>query len=484
VSSSRGATRRRSVIATVALLLFVSLVAPVLASSDTEEAPLVEPDAITAAAEDARVAEAAQEQAFERQLETPVAERQREESQTAYGNLPPGEAENLLSIAFPEQIGALEADPARLIGDLHVQKKLGTYGALVSDEEGGSVLVETPVPLEAGLPGADREPVDLALEAVGSGFAPESPLTDVRLPGSAGGAIQLPHGIAVDDLPGSDGSDARRFGDSDLFYAETDAATDTLLSPTTGGVEIFEQLRAPESPEQFRYGLELPAGASLRSDGQGGAEVVADSGSAIALVPAPTAVDAQGVDVPVTMSVEGQSLVLDVPHRSRDLAYPLLVDPEVIEHWESWNAGYNTYALGYWVWGESSAGVGYEHSTGCIVTCWGSGLYSRSRGSNYFYPANSWGQFVYPGSRLDRLHQAGRLRAQQRQRLQLLHQPAARLRRHLQRLLGRLQRARRLLASQLHRQHLRHRLGGRQRHPPRRGRHRHRQRELRPCLRT
>ena len=96
-----------------------------------------------------------------------------------------------------------------------------------------------------------------------------------------------------------------------VFYPEVEEDTDLLVSPTATGVEFFDQLRSEDSPKTLRFRVQMPEGAELRSDATG-AEVVAGDGSRLAEVPPPNAVDSQGTEVPVKMSAEGGSLVIDV----------------------------------------------------------------------------------------------------------------------------------------------------------------------------
>jgi YD repeat-containing protein len=306
-------------------------------------------------------------------LLSPEAESQREASHTAYTSLSAGEAQSLLLEVFPKQLKELNADPARFLSELEIEEPLGTYGARISTGEGESALVESAVPVESDLGGEGKEPVDLALEESGEGFVPENPLTEVELPGSAEEPLQTQSGVEV-ELPASDDHPAEPLGDKNLFYPETDTATDTLVSPIAGGVEIFEQLRSPESPEQFSFALNLPAGASLQmSEEGGGAEVVSSSEEKIEEVPPPSAVDAQGTEVPVMMSVEGDSLVLDIPHKSREVAYPILVDPELLtdspsfgipgEWTSSTNGDYTLSNLGYRLAAISKGHVKYGANT-------------------------------------------------------------------------------------------------------------------------
>jgi len=270
--------------------------------------------------------ESARAAAREAELSSPKAARERAESREAYAHLTPSESRQLLSDAFPETLKSLAADPARMIGELEIEEVLGKNVARVADGEGGSQLLESPIPIEVAQPGEPKDRLDLSLEPVGSGYGPHQALTPVQLPGTAGGAIQLPSGVAV-GLPGSDTAVAQRFGSSDLFFAATDTATDTLLAPLARGVEIFHQLRSVESPEEFRYELSVPAGATLRADGSGGAEVLDAGKNPIAVVRPPSAVDAQGSVVAAELSVEGDSVVVRVEHSSIDVAYPVLLDP-------------------------------------------------------------------------------------------------------------------------------------------------------------
>ena len=310
-------------------------------------------------------------------LESPEAKHQRETSQSAYTSLTAGEAQALLVEAFPQQLKALNADPARVLSTLEVEKPLGTYGALVSDEEGESAILNSSVPVQSDLGGQGKEPVDLALEQSGSSFVPQNPITEVELPGSAEEPIQLQSGIEI-ELPTSDDHGAEPLGDMNLFYPETETATDTLVAPKAGGVEVFEQLRSPESPERFSFALNLPKEAKLRMSEAGGAEIVASSGKTIGEVRPPSATDAQGATVPVTTSIEGDSLVLEVSHRSREVAYPVLLDPEWVT---------DTTSFGEWT---PSLNSGYEYY---LNNNWSS-LDAISRG-HYYYPANTHGQWAW-----------------------------------------------------------------------------------------
>lgn len=96
-------------------------------------------------------------------------------------------------------------------------------------------------------------------------------------------------------------------------------------------MESFWQLRSESSPERLELKFSMPPGAELRMDPDSriAAEVVEDGRTLLTIVP-PTAWDADGVTVPVSMSTDGSVLALSVAHRSETLRYPILVDPVMV----------------------------------------------------------------------------------------------------------------------------------------------------------
>ena len=64
--------------------------------------------------------------------------------------------------------------------------------------------------------------------------------------------------LAITSLPGDGDATAARLGDKDLFFADADVNTDTLLAPIAGGVEIFEQLDRQRVQSSFASVLLCP----------------------------------------------------------------------------------------------------------------------------------------------------------------------------------------------------------------------------------
>ncbi|HEY1854288.1 MAG TPA: hypothetical protein VGG40_06840, partial [Solirubrobacterales bacterium] len=305
------------------------------------------------------------------------AKAERKDSEEAYAEVSGNEARSILLEAFPEVLASMNEDPGRALTELEVEKPLGTYTALVGNGHGGERrLVESSVPIESEVGGEGKKPVDLTLERSGDGFEPANPLAELELPARAEGAVQLQEGLGV-RLPTSDDHEAVPLGEENLFIPETEQSTDTLLSPVAGGVEISEQLRSKESPHRLAFELELPEGASLHATQNGGAEVLSENGKKIEEVPPPSAVDAQGSNVPVEMNVAGESLVLEVADPGEStFAYPILVDPWYITESANWG-----------VWSADSPGGYGLRNLGSSISA-----YSESY---RLYGPNTWSQWVY-----------------------------------------------------------------------------------------
>ena len=104
------------------------------------------------------------------------------------------------------------------------------------------------------------------------------------------------------------------------------------LKPDTFGFSAEMFLRSERSPEVLYFRVGLPQGASLvqANAGSGVVEVV-DAGATVAYVLPPHATDAAGVSVPVSMSISGDVLRLQVSLGEGEYTFPIDVDPEVVD---------------------------------------------------------------------------------------------------------------------------------------------------------
>ena len=298
--------------------------------------------------------------------------------------------EEVLSLAerkFPDLIGRADGRPLRLPNGLQIAAPVSEIAVRLETAlgKGAGVAVSThPVAVDAG---GRLEPVDLDLVADGGVLRSRLPAVDVEYPLTADGPVRVGEsGVsfeAVGAQPAGSVTDA-----NELFYPDALAGdTDFALVPKPEGVEAFWQLRSEDSPEQLALEFTLPAGARLEliATPPGAARIVAADGSLLANVLAPAAVDADGTAVPVEASVEGGILTLGVAHRDQDLAYPILVDPTVAEHWRHStpgdpgsfvNCGDGTNA-GKWTYVASLPNGSAAFLPFCDATSlgWGHGLY-------------------------------------------------------------------------------------------------------------
>jgi tripartite motif-containing protein 71 len=322
--------------------------------------------------------------------------REREASRFAFADLDATGAENLLRTVFTEQLAQLNQDPARFLSDAQLVSTSEPTSATVKDD-GGGLVMESSLPVRAEDEEGDLHKVDLSLEETASGYETENALVEVQIPESADQPVKVgDEGVAIKLAGVDEESISRPFGDENRLAVDVFPDTDMLVSPIATGVEIFNVLRSEDSPETLRFQVGMPAGAVLRADGGWGAEIVRD-GELLSTIPKPTAVDAQGTDVPVDLAIDGNSLVLHVDHRDGDYAMPILVDP-ILENNENWIYGQNLNALDMGVWAFSKNVSGMYGSTGCIYHCFGQpstvrGLFVSGQSGTYW--PNQFAQWSY-----------------------------------------------------------------------------------------
>lgn len=110
-------------------------------------------------------------------------------------------------------------------------------------------------------------------------------------------------------------------------FQEALPATDAGVERTDSGLRLTTVLKDGRAPEEFRYDLSLPAGASLRPLTNGSVDVVGFDGHLVASVNKPWAFDATGSAVPTRYRVEGSVLIQRVEHRGA--VYPVVADPSI-----------------------------------------------------------------------------------------------------------------------------------------------------------
>ncbi len=256
-----------------------------------------------------------------------------------------GEAEELLTNVFPS---ALEEPAGIFNGELEIEQFHSDHVAVLAPPTPGAQpgLLSSLLPLRTEDHEGEKEAVDLELERSEGEVEPTNPLVEVQIPGELGEGIALPESnLAIHFAGDSSERSASVVEGAATFYPNVAPDTDLAVAPTPTGVETFTQLRSAEAPLSQTYHLSLPSGASLEESQDGGAEITEGEDLLVA-VPPPSAIDAEGNEVPVSLSVSGDSITLHAEPQA-EAAYPLLVDP-VYESYTWMNSNNNTGIYSDW----------------------------------------------------------------------------------------------------------------------------------------
>jgi sugar lactone lactonase YvrE len=311
--------------------------------------------------------------AVEAKLSNPEAVAEREASETKFEGLNGAQAEQLASEVFPAVVDRSDGGPPQLPAG---QKAEGFASPDVEQVDlggGEGGIIESSVPMATKTSSGAYAPVDLGLHDAGGAFEPANPLVAVRIPKHLGEGARLPAGVSLTPVDSQGASLGGVEGASDgatIDFANTQTDTDTILKPSSFGVDVDALLRSVESPEDLYYKIGMPQGAKLveLGDGSGGVQIIRE-GVAIAQIAAPAAHDAAGTEVPVSMSVSGDVLVVAVHHRARSYQYPIFADPEF---WEVWSNIYpGNWNFHEWIgykYASSSARLEMRHEEGWFST--------------------------------------------------------------------------------------------------------------------
>jgi len=276
----------------------------------------------------------AQEQA---KLASPEAVAAREASRIEFEGLDAEQAAKAAGEAFPKLVDEPAGGPPKLPAGQSITGYVSDNAASVDLGEGKHGVLESIEPIAVQTSSGQRTPIDLGLSDDGSSFQPTTSAVEISIPKRLSDGVQLPSmGVSLTPVDGSGaplgGSEGLVDGAS-VLYANTQTDMDSLVKPTTAGFAADTLLRSVESPQQLFFRVGLPAGASLvqANDGSGAVEVL-EEGATIATILPPGAQDAAGTSVPVSMSISGDTLALNVADHSAEYQYPIEVDPEINDH--------------------------------------------------------------------------------------------------------------------------------------------------------
>jgi streptogramin lyase len=293
----------------------------------------------------------------------------RKESQTKFRGLTTPQAAHVDAEEFPGVVDIPAGGAPSLPTGQKITGYLSDNAASVALGGGMQGVIESTAPIAVQNSSGQRTPIDLGLRESKNGFEPATPAVEVSIP------KRLSNGVALASmglsLTPSDGSGTPLGGSEGtidgmtVLYADTQADMDSLIKPTTGGFAAETLLRSPESPSQLFFRVGLPAGARLEeaTDGSGAVDVL-DDGAVMAVIAPPAAYDAAGTAVPVSMSLQGDIVVLSVDQHSTEYQWPIDVDPEVTGT-DSQIAITESGRLSNWEFGTSSvAKFGYTMTSG------------------------------------------------------------------------------------------------------------------------
>lgn len=206
-----------------------------------------------------------------------------------------------------------------------IAASVGVVSPVAADDS--AVVTETGEALEiAGSMVEHAAPLD----EVGDGFVSRVGGSEVELPADPSEPLVL-DGAAGEigvGLPVVAGADDGVVDESGAVVYESDTSAVSLAAQATfdGGLQVLVVIDGPSAPSEYRFDMTVPAGATLESTLDGGAQVVGADGHVVVKVEPAWALDANGNSVPTQYRVEGTTLVQVIDHAAA--TYPVVGDPK------------------------------------------------------------------------------------------------------------------------------------------------------------
>ena len=299
----------------------------------------------------------------EAERSSPQAAEERSQSKTEYADLSDEQALDQATDIHPDTVlriawRGLELDPGAELAEV-----LGPTTARIDNPIGPDGLYESTLPIRAYDEKSGKlELLDPTLERWGGYLQPSNPLVETRIADVAGEGIALPNpAISMYPAPADSKATAQVVAGK-AWFSNVLTDTDYLAVPLPTGVQILYHLRSIESPEALEIDFDLPKGAQLRGTSIGGAEIVEDGETSVSILP-PAAWDAGDHRVPARYVISDSSLSIEVPHREKDLLYPLVVDP-VIDAYGDFSPGGCGGAADQGCWQVGHDVFGADHQLG------------------------------------------------------------------------------------------------------------------------
>jgi hypothetical protein len=256
----------------------------------------------------------------------------REHSFMEFSHLRDVAAGQVVRRVFPALVNQRDGGSPRLPAGVRIARYTAPNIAqlLLPDRE--RAVVESLGPMARRTTFGRFTPINLSLRADGRSYVPISSDVSVQIPKQLADGVRTP-ADNVSFTPVDSASQPLRSGEgtvdgASVIYANTQTDTDTVAKPTSMGFDLSAILRSVNSPRRLLYRVGLPAGASLVQRRPGGPAGIVLGGHLLGLVRPPSAVDASGAAVPVSMHVDGTLLSVSVEGPKTQYQYPLDVDPE------------------------------------------------------------------------------------------------------------------------------------------------------------
>jgi RHS repeat-associated protein len=331
-------------------------------------------------------------EAAQRWRATSGAKSMRRQSRTAFGELDAKGSARLASDTFGLELEGVSAVPEVVPDGWDVIRSINETDVVIASPAGEHRIVDSELPVTAIDEKGHREQVDLTLERADGGWVPQNAASEIRLPD------RLDEGIDVGrirvEVPAAGTVDGVQVpGSQAVLYPDAVAGADAdfVVAPTLSGIETYVIVRSPAAAESSDLKLTIPAGAALISDAKTGAINVVKAGAVVASVLPPQGVDAQGAPVDVSMKVDGDRVTLIYPHREKDLAYPLSIDPPIVDSAVdgtiSWYSYHSSPAFAELTYCDPFGHVGGS-CPDAVIGLW---IYRDSRSQ----AGRTWGQWQY-----------------------------------------------------------------------------------------
>jgi streptogramin lyase len=266
----------------------------------------------------------------------PQAVAARRAARVSFQDLSPTQAAATAKAAFPALIERPAGGPPSLPAGQHIVRYPTNHAAQVSLPSGNTAVIESLQPIATKVHGRHL-PLNLHLTQAGTHFKPSRSTVAVDVPKDLAEGVSLsslevsltPVNANGSPLSASEGS---LQGATVLWGASKEAKAGsqdlvTLAKAVPEGFELTSILLSERSPTALYFHVDMPQKAHLKSQYNGSIQVTKD-GKGLATIEPVSAEDAEGTNVPVSMSVKGNTLILSVEN-SGDYLYPIAVDPEV-----------------------------------------------------------------------------------------------------------------------------------------------------------